>query len=204
MDGTSTDATYVVDPAVGASTALSGTPERARHTPTWTATPTLRSGVSQSPTSPSSNGDSSTHHRVRPKFTINPRLWGSSTSSKVSKAMKLRSVANPHWTDALCQPDFKLPSRVQVPDPPPSFHCDYVLPEIAPISPLRVPFPLDDNKSISGVPTSVQDVRRSSPLSDYTCTINHTLRVIQIHLYNHPCQHPMYAHESPQLPFPNP
>ncbi|KAF8839146.1 kinase-like protein [Paxillus ammoniavirescens] len=72
MGSSSTDATYVVDLAVGASTRLSGVPESARNTPTGTATRTLRSDLPQSPVSPSSNGDPSTLHRVRPDLTINP------------------------------------------------------------------------------------------------------------------------------------
>ncbi|KIJ10303.1 hypothetical protein PAXINDRAFT_102054 [Paxillus involutus ATCC 200175] len=74
MDDTSTDAAYIVDLAMGASTRLSGSgvPERAWNMPTGTATGTLRSDLPQPPASPSTNGDSSIPHRVRPNLTINP------------------------------------------------------------------------------------------------------------------------------------
>ncbi|KIJ10304.1 hypothetical protein PAXINDRAFT_102055 [Paxillus involutus ATCC 200175] len=269
MDGTSTDATYAVDPAVGASTALSGAPERARHTLTGTATPTLRSDIPPSSALPSINGDSSTPYRVRPNLTINPhalpiehrrradeghiltphahfydspgdeivevprerghecalppspspasnispvntnsrqsttsrpslsgphwtdafrgrrppkapvsssdgRLRDGSTSSKVSTARKSRSATNPHWTDALCQPDFVLPSKVPGSVPPPSFDRVYVLPETSPVSPLTVTFPECDDESISGVPTPAQDLPApsSSSLSDVRTRIS--------------------------------
>ncbi|KIJ10302.1 hypothetical protein PAXINDRAFT_16694 [Paxillus involutus ATCC 200175] len=72
MDGTSTDATCIVDLAVGASPRPSGVPEGAWNMPTGTATGTLRSDLPQSPASPSTNGDSPTTNRVRPNLTINP------------------------------------------------------------------------------------------------------------------------------------
>ncbi|KAF8839144.1 hypothetical protein BDN67DRAFT_970559 [Paxillus ammoniavirescens] len=85
------------------------------------------------------------------------RLRGGSASPKVSDIRKL-SAPGAHWTDALRQPASELPPNIPVPAPPPSFDRDHVLPELVPSSPFRFTFHLDDNESISGVPTPTQDV----------------------------------------------